>query len=135
MLRCARKDESGQREEAVGRSGLPIESVRRLCCDGASVVIVEVHHIEHWANEGGFSIVKDYLDRWYFRRPDGQAVPDCGYCPADILQDDVNVNDASLMECPSAEVFLSKLHNTTDAEELPTLPQFVAERDPPTYLM
>jgi hypothetical protein len=53
----------------------------------------------------------------------------------DILDDDVNVNDASLLECPSAEVFLSNLHKTTAAEQLPTLPQFVAERDPPAYLM
>ena len=74
-------------------------------------------------------------NRWYFRRPDGLAVPDCGYCSDDILDDDVNVNDASLMEYPSAEGFLSKLHKTTDAEQLPTLPQFVAERDPPAHLM
>jgi hypothetical protein len=96
--------------------------------------------------------VKDYLDRWYFRRPDGQAVPDCGYCLDDILDDDVNVNDASLLgprsatncgnvgnssllRSPSAEGFLSNLHKTTDAEQLPTLPQFVAESDSPTYLM
>ena len=26
-------------------------------------------------HEGGFAIAKDYLDRWYFKRPDGQAVP------------------------------------------------------------
>jgi len=125
--------------DGKGRSGLPIESVRRLCCDSDTVVIVEdengeplnvgrktrtipaairralwardkgcafpgcthtrfleAHHIDHWSNggetslynlllmctrhhwllhEGGFTIAKDYLDRWYFRRPDGIAVP------------------------------------------------------------
>ncbi|HEX5421360.1 MAG TPA: DUF222 domain-containing protein, partial [Gammaproteobacteria bacterium] len=63
---------------------------------------VEAHHVEHWAtggettlanlillcsahhtllHEGGFTIEKDYRDRWYFRRPDGRAVPACGYRP------------------------------------------------------
>jgi hypothetical protein len=175
-----------------GRSGLPIESVRRLCCDGETVVIVEdengeplnvgrktrtvptaikralwsrdrgcvfpgcshsrfvdAHHIQHWSaggetslanllllctrhhrlvHERGFSIAKDYLDRWYFRRPDGIAVPQCGYRLEDILDDDVNVNDASLMEYPSAEGHPNK-------EGLPTLSFNVAERGPPAYLM
>jgi hypothetical protein len=30
-------------------------------------------------HEGGFRIEKDYADRWYFMRPDGIAVPECGY--------------------------------------------------------
>jgi hypothetical protein len=127
-----------------GRSALPIESVKRLCCDSKAVVITEnengeplsigrktrivpaaieralrardnncctfpgcrnrrylhSHHVEHWSNggetsldnlmslctkhhtlvhEGGFRIEKDYADRWYFLRPDGIAVPECGY--------------------------------------------------------
>jgi len=127
-----------------GRSGLPIETVRRLCCDGQAIVITEddqgeplsigrksrivplaiqravrardhdrcsfpgchhhrflhCHHVEHWSNggetsldnllllctkhhtlvhEGGFRIEKDYRDRWMFVKPDGVAVPDCGY--------------------------------------------------------
>jgi hypothetical protein len=77
------------------------------------------HRLVH---EGGFSIAKDYLDRWHFRRPDGKAVPHCGYRLEDILDDDVDVNDASLIEYPSAE-------------GLPTLPLIVAERGPPAYLM
>jgi len=79
-------------------------------------------------HEGGFSIAKDYLDRWYFRRPDGKTVPQCGYRLEDILDDDVNVNDASLIEYPSAE-------GHSNEEGLPTLPLIVAERDPPAYLM
>jgi hypothetical protein len=126
-----------------GRSSLPIESVKRLCCDGDAIVItedetgeplsigrktrivttaikralrardkgcrfpgchntrfVDAHHIQHWSaggetslenlmllcsrhhrlvHEGGFSIERYYLDRWFFTRPDGRAVPACGY--------------------------------------------------------
>ena len=174
-----------------GRSGLPVESVRRLCCDGETVVIVEdqdgeplnigrktrtvptaikralwardkgctfpgctnkrfvdAHHIQHWAaggetrldnllllctrhhrlvHEGGFSITKDYLDRWYFKRPDGHAVPNCGYRLEDMLDDDIDANGADLDRHPSAKVHPS-------AEGLPALPLFVAERSPPAYL-
>lgn len=127
-----------------GRSALPIESVKRLCCDSHAVVITEdkageplsigrktrivpkaiqralrardkarcrfpgcknhrylhSHHVEHWSNggetslenlvllctrhhtlvhEGGFRIERDFQNRWYFQRPDGIAVPECGY--------------------------------------------------------
>ena len=127
-----------------GRAALPIESVKRLCCDSHAVVITEdssgeplsigrksriipkaiaravrardnscctfpgcrnqrflnCHHIEHWSNggetsmdnlmllctkhhalvhEGGFRIERDFRDKWYFARPDGIAVPQCGY--------------------------------------------------------
>jgi len=133
-----------------GRSGLPIESVKRLCCDGKAVVLTEnrygeplsigrksrivpiamqravrardnncctfpgcnnrrflqSHHVEHWSNgghtsldnlmllctrhhtlvhEGGFRIEKDFLHNWYFVRPDGVAVPDCGYIRQDMI--------------------------------------------------
>ncbi len=128
----------------AGRSALPIESVKRLCCDGKAVVLTEndkgeplsigrksrvmpkaieralrttdngccqfpgcgnrrflhSHHVEHWSNggdtslnnlmllctrhhtlahEGGFRIEKDLMDRWYFVRPDGIAVPESAY--------------------------------------------------------
>jgi len=136
-----------------GRSSLPIESVKRLCCDGHAVVIgenekgeplnigrktrtvptaikralqsrdkccafpgchhtrfVDAHHIEHWSNggetsldnlillcsqhhklvhEGGFTIERDYQNRWFFQRPDGRAVPACGYQAEDITDDDI----------------------------------------------
>jgi len=180
-----------------GRSGLPIESVRRLCCDGETVVIVEdehgeplnvgrktrivptaikralwsrdkgcvfpgcrnkrfvdAHHIQHWSaggetsldnllllctrhhrlmHEGGFSIAKDYLDRWYFKRADGQAVPHCGYRLEDTLDDDIDANGTALNMNPSAEGY-------TSAKGLPALlhkspPWSVAERSPPAYLM
>ena len=136
-----------------GRSGLPLESVKRLCCDGDAVVIVEddngeplsvgrktrtvptaikralkardggcsfpgcknkrfvdAHHIQHWSaggetsmdnlmllcsrhhrlvHEGGYRIEHDYRNRWFFKRPDGIAVPACGYRPGDMVDDDI----------------------------------------------
>ena len=134
-----------------GRSAMPIESVKRLCCDGQAVAITEdvkgeplsigrktrivptaiqralrardkncctvpgcgnrrflhSHHVEHWSNggntsldnlmllctkhhtlvhEGGFRIEKDFQDRWYFMRPDGIAVPECGYHSRDSYE-------------------------------------------------
>jgi hypothetical protein len=192
-----------------GRSGLPIESVKRLCCDGETVVIVEdedgqplsvgrktrtvptairrvlwsrdkgcrfpgcshqrfvdAHHIQHWStggetslanllllctrhhrlvHEGGFSIAKDYRDRWYFRRPDGIAVPQCGYCPADMLDDDINGIVSTLVNNPSAEgvstgeglptLALIVADRGPNEEGMPTIPLNVAERGPPAYLM
>src|SRR5690606_29500038 len=75
---------------------------------------VDAHHIEHWStggetslanlmllcskhhtqvHEGGFRIEKDYRDRWFFRRPDGRAVPACGYRAADTRDDGLAVED------------------------------------------
>ena len=129
--------------ENLGSSALPIETVRRLSCDGSIVPMadgpageplsvgrrqrtvtaairralwardegcaypgcthrryVDAHHIVHWSrggetsldnlillcsahhrrvHEGGYEIRKDHRGSWYFRRPDGRAVPDCGY--------------------------------------------------------
>jgi len=157
--------------EGKGRSGLPIESVKRLCCDGNTVTIVEdangeplnigrksrtvptaikralhardkhcrfpgchntrfvdAHHIHHWSaggetsldnllllcgkhhrlvHEGGFRIVRDYQNHWMFTRPNGIAVPQCGFQSADTL--DTIVNDISTMvNHPSREGFLSE---------------------------
>ena len=167
-----------------GRSSLPIESVKRLCCDGDAVVIVEneegeplsigrktrtvptaikralrardkgcvfpgchhtrfvdAHHIQHWSaggetsldnllllcsrhhrlvHEDGFRIERDYQNHWFFKRPDGQAVPSCGYQVEDMLDDDIGDIDYStgelsrLINYPSAEGFLSKMKTSTD---------------------
>ncbi len=137
----------------VGRSSVPIETVRRLCCDGRAVVLtetkdgeplsigrktrvipkgieravrardnntcrfpgcrnrrfVDIHHIKHWADggetaidtlmllcskhhtllhEGRFRIDRDFRNHWTFFRPDGIAVPDCGYHARDMVDDD-----------------------------------------------
>jgi 5-methylcytosine-specific restriction endonuclease McrA len=138
--------------EGVGRSSLPIEAVKRHCCDGKTIVMTEtkdgeplsigrksrivpkaieravrardhnccsfpgcrnkrflhIHHVVHWSNggetaldnlvllctkhhtavhEGGFTIRKNFQDRWTFHRPDGIAVPDCGYHAVDMLDE------------------------------------------------
>jgi len=106
---------------------------------------VDAHHIRHWSaggetslknlmllctrhhrlvHEGGFVIAKDYLDRWYFKRPDGQAVPSCGYQLQDMMDDDVG---DTIHE-------LSTAINNPSAEGLPGTTLFVAERSSPTYL-
>jgi len=164
-----------------GRSSLPIESVKRLCCDGHAVVIgenekgeplnigrktrtvpkaikraleardrccafpgchhtrfVDAHHIEHWSfggetsldnlmllcsqhhklvHEGGFAIERDYQNQWYFKRPDGRAVPACGYRAEDITDDDAGD--------------VSKLFNNPPAGGLLTgVKSFVSDLDP-----
>jgi hypothetical protein len=78
-------------------------------------------HHHRLVHEGGFAIAKDYLDRWYFKRPDGHAVPRCGYRLEDTLDDDIDANGAALNRHPSAE-------------GLPALPLIVAELSPPAYL-
>ncbi len=157
-----------------GRAGLPIESVKRLCCDGELVAVVkdehgeplsigrksravptairralkardrgcvfpgcgntrfvDAHHVEHWSaggetsldnlvllcsrhhrlvHEGGFRIERDYQNRWFFKRPDGRAVPACGYRPEDTIDDDTSLeidhdigNLSATIRNPSAE--------------------------------
>jgi hypothetical protein len=86
---------------------------------------VDAHHVRHWSaggetcldnlmllcskhhallHEGGFTIEKDYRDRWFFRRPDGRAVPACGYRPADVT-DEVGSADEYFGVGASAEVW------------------------------
>ncbi len=157
--------------DGLGRSGLPIESVRRIACDSDKVVLMEngsgeplsvgrktrvvptaikralhardkscvfpgcrhtrfvdAHHIKHWSaggetsldnlmllcarhhrlvHEGGFHIDKDYLDRWMFKRPDGRAVPSCGYRPEDMIDDDVDLTAVADCVRDSAESYLT----------------------------
>ena len=167
-----------------GRSSLPIESVKRLCCDGQAVVIgedekgeplnigrktrtvptaikralrsrdkrcafpgchhtrfVDAHHIRHWSaggetsldnlmllcsqhhklvHEGGFAIARDYQNRWFFKRPDGRAVPACGYHTRDTMDDDFEE--------------VSKLFNNPPAGGLLTgVKNFASEPPPPAY--
>ncbi|MBT8077531.1 MAG: HNH endonuclease [Gammaproteobacteria bacterium] len=88
---------------------------------------VDAHHVKHWSaggetcldnllllcsrhhrlvHEGGFTIEKDYRNRWFFRRPDGRAVPRCGYRAADMRDDVANENDSTN---PSREGLLNKV--------------------------
>jgi hypothetical protein len=166
-----------------GRSALPIESVKRLCCDSKAVVITEneggeplsigrksriipkgieravrardnncctfpgcdnhrylhSHHVEHWSNggetslenlmslctkhhtlvhEGGFRIEKDFQDRWYFMRPDGIAVPPCGYDSRDLIDEETG-EISGMYENPPAGALLSKLENSASEPPAP----------------
>lgn len=88
---------------------------------------VDAHHVEHWStggetslsnlmllcdrhhrlvHEGGFVIAKDYRDRWFFRRPDGHALPSCGYRRADMTDDVVRADGGYFEARPSAEGFI-----------------------------
>jgi len=181
-----------------GRSSLPIESVKRLCCDGHTVVIgedekgeplnigrktrtvptaikralqsrdkgcvfpgchhtrfVDAHHIEHWSaggetsldnlmllcsqhhklvHEGGFTIERDYQNRWYFKRPDGLAVPACGYHEKDIVDDDIGDDSRQAGPRSRRAGSRSKLFNNPPAGGLLTkTDNFVLEPASPTY--
>jgi hypothetical protein len=172
----------------TGRSSLPIESVKRLCCDGHVVILgedengeplnigrktrtvstainralrardkgcrfpgchhtrfVDAHHIEHWSNggetslenlmllcsrhhklihEGGFTIERDYQNHWFFKRPDGKAVPICGYSAQDIIDDDIGNDNDELSEL---------LKNPPAGGLLTGLEKLVSEPQPPVY--
>jgi hypothetical protein len=56
-------------------------------------------------HEGGFRIEKDYRDRWFFKRPDGRAVPACGYRAEDMRDDEVDAADEYFHRRTSAEGF------------------------------
>lgn len=170
-----------------GRAALPIESVKRLCCDSHAVVLTEddkgdplsigrktrivpkaieralhardnglcrfpgcnnrrylhAHHVEHWSaggetslpnlmllctrhhtlvHEGGFRIERDFQHRWYFLRPDGAAVPQRGYSPADIEDAEPPPDNDQVYKIPPAGGLLS-------VAEKP-----VSEPAPPDYL-
>jgi len=174
-----------------GRSSLPIESVKRLCCDGHAVILgedehgeplnigrktrtvptaikralmardkrcvfpgcqhtrfVDAHHIQHWSaggetsldnlmllcsqhhklvHEGGFAIERDYQHRWFFKRPDGRAVPTCGYHARDIMDDDVK--EISRQAGPRSEL----VNNPPAGGLLTAAVNFLSEPPPPVY--
>jgi len=74
-------------------------------------------------HEGGFTIERDFQNRWFFRRPDGKAVPACGYCVTDTIDDydDDNENLSGLINNPPAGGLLTGVKT------------FVSEPAPPAY--
>ena len=61
------------------------------------------HRLVH---EGGFRIERDYQNRWFFKRPDGRAVPSCGYQSRDMIDNDIG-EFSTLINYPSAEGLLT----------------------------
>lgn len=72
---------------------------------------LEAHHVMHWAeggstsvdnavllcrrhhrltHEGQYLIKRDRHGNIYFQRPDGRVVPECGYSPDDMVDDDID---------------------------------------------
>ena len=71
------------------------------------------HRLVH---EGGFRIERDYQNRWFFKRPDGLAVPSCGYRAQDMIDDDIGDDIgfdtgelSSAINNPSAEGFIASV--------------------------
>ncbi len=157
-------------------SQYPIETVRRLCCDGSIAPIIEnangeplnvgrrvrtvttairralwardkgcafpschhkrfvdAHHIKHWADggkttldnlvllcshhhkrvhEGGFTIQHDQNNQLFFRRPDGKALPQCGYRREDWIDTPLDGDTEN-----SREFFGDIFNETTGVKE------------------
>ena len=109
---------------------------------------VDAHHIKHWSasgetglgnlmllcgrhhrlvHEGGYRIEKDYLDRWTFRRPDGIAVPTCGYRTEDSIDDNVEFTNETTCVNDSAESYLSNREKAAVLQfRLPSNPEIPA---------
>ena len=175
-------DEAALCGAEAGNSQYPIESVRRMCCDGSLIPLVEnakgeplnvgrkvrtittairralwardkgcgfpgcshdrfvdAHHIQHWADggetsvenlvllcsthhklvhEGGYSIQRDQAGDLFFRRPDGKAVPYCGYNLDDQVESDVDVvADGSELD-PAVTEYIKNSRSFLGAREL-----------------
>jgi hypothetical protein len=85
--------------------------------DNLMLLCSQHHKLVH---EGGFSIEKDYQDQWFFKRPDGRAVPACGYQPQDMIDDEIG-EFSELGNNPPAGGFLCGAKC------------FVSESPPPVY--
>lgn len=58
----------------------------------------EHHRLVH---EGRFRLERDYRGHWFFKRPDGRAVPACGYRAADVTDDDVESGEYLTARVPA----------------------------------
>lgn len=103
-------DESALRGGA-GRADLPIETVRRLSCDGSIAHIVDnltllctQHH--RLLHEGRFRIRHDVEGALYFERSDGRVIPRGGYRMVDVYDDGADDGSAP---AASVEQLLQRL--------------------------
>jgi len=118
----------------LGRSDLPIDTVKRLTCDGSLITVVEddggtpvdAHHIRHWAeggdtslsnltllcshhhrllHEGGFKIRREHDGAIYFQRADGRVIPRFGYRLDDMRDESATAGNPSAEVRESAAVY------------------------------
>ena len=68
------------------------------------MLLCSQHH--KLVHEGGFAIQRDYQNHWFFKRPDGRAVPECGYRANDIIDDEIR-DLSKLINNPPAGGLLS----------------------------
>jgi hypothetical protein len=82
-------------------------------------------------HEGGFTIQRDYQNNWFFKRPDGKAVPTCGYSTKDMIDDDIGNDNGELSRRagPRSEL----LNNPSREGLLSSTEKFVSEPTPPVY--
>jgi hypothetical protein len=86
------------------------------------MLLCERHH--QLVHEGGFRIERDYQNRWFFKRPDGRAVPSCGYRSQDVIDDGTDDTDNDISE-------LSNLINNPPAGGLLTAVKTFPNHSPP----
>ncbi len=81
---------------------VPTAIKRALMARDKSCAFPGCHH--KLVHEVGFTIERDYQNHWFFRRPDGRAVPNCGYHAQDMMDDDVGDLSATLSLLALAQV-------------------------------
>jgi len=72
----------------------------------------------HKLAEDGFTIERDYQNHWFFKRPDGRAVPACGYHAQDMIDDGE---------------FSEQVNNPPAGGLLSGAKSYVSEPPPPAY--
>ncbi len=81
-----------------GRSSIPIETAKRLCCDGHAVTLLEDNDGEPLAVSRKKRVITLAVERavrardnntcrWFFARPDGVAIPAQGYVEKGLPQE------------------------------------------------
>jgi hypothetical protein len=70
-------------------------------------------------HEGGYTIQRDYQNRWFFKRPDGRSVPARSYRAKDML-DGAAEDVSELINNPPAGGLLSGMKTFVSEQPSPT---------------
>jgi len=89
------------------------------------MLLCSQHH--KLVHEGCFTLQRDYQNHWFFKRPDGRAVPACGYHTRDIMDDDIE--EISRQAGPRSELF----NNPPAGGLLTAADNFLSEPSAPVY--